>query len=159
MFERKEAPKEKPANSIWPILKWYWILIPVLYFTFVLPNAVEEAGTEAIGMGVITTIIYQFTNLSMGGLMTMLHPLEQSRSGAANNFLKIAAIQQLLVQSYFGFILILIVWYKLPNKVSPDMISEEENEQKSLPPKTIYMLTGIVTAVSIFVLILRLTAN
>lgn len=156
VFERKETPKEKPANTFWSILRWYWIIIPLGYLIVVLPEASEQATTGKLGMELLITTMYQLTNLGFAGILTVTPPIEQSRVGAADKVLKIAAIQQFLMQNILGFILTLIAWYKLPHKVAPEFLHFEDEKQNYFKPKTLYILAGVLTAITILTLIIQL---
>lgn len=67
--------------------------------------------------------------------------------------MKLAAIQQFLAQNIFGLILTVIVWYQLPYKIDVETVEQEELEKWHFQPKTIYIITGILLAVTILVVL------
>lgn len=153
-FERKERePSEK--NYYLLLLKWYWLIVPIIYFIFILPEKAMSTGTLIMTGEDIFTLLFQFINLILAGLIFMSNPLEQSKTGHADIFLKIAAAQQFLVQNWLGLILTVASWYKLPYKVKKYEITEDEKNKWFLESKTIV----IVAAVSLVVSILSMIGN
>lgn len=152
-FERKETPVQEPNSMAWTILKWYWLLVPTLYFLFVLPNMVEGTEAPLLQAGDVFNWLFHLLNIALAGIMTQTHPLERSRSGAADKILKIAIIQQLLTQNILGVGLSIYVWYKLPHKVKSETVSSEEAEKRYFQPKTLYILTGVVLSITVLAII------
>lgn len=159
MFERKKTSHGEPNSGSWEILKWYWLLVPTLFFIFVVPTWAEGTEAAAVGIGEMYTFIFQLFNLALAGIMIKTHPLERSRSGAADGVLKMAIGQQLISQNIFGIILTIYVWYKLPYKIKPEMIPAEETEKNYFQPKTLYILTGIVLILTILAIISQMLLN
>lgn len=152
-FERKEVEKEKPKSVLWSILKWYWLIVPTFYFLFIIPGALESSEGSGLDPATAFNLVFQLINYGLAGIMTVTHPVERSKTGVADKFLKVAAVQQFLAQNIFGLILTVIVWYQLPYKVDPDMIDPEEKEGWYFQPKTIYIITGVLIAITLLVLI------
>jgi len=155
VFEQKEVSNKdkKPNTTFWTILRWYWILVPTLYFLFVVPNLAEGNETAMLQPAEVFNVLFQLLNLGLAGVMTVTAPIEQSKVGAADNILKVAAVQQFLVQNIFGLILTVIAWYKLPYKVDPAAITEEEAEKWHFETKTLYILTGIIAGITVLAII------
>ena len=149
-FERKEIEKENPKSALWSMLKWYWLLIPTFYFLFFISNASQQGE---LAPSVALNLMLQMVNYGLAGIMTVTHPVEKSKTGLADNFLKLAAIQQFLAQNIFGLILTVIVWYQLPYKIDVETVEQEELEKWHFQPKTIYIITGILLAVTILVVL------
>ena len=147
-FERKEVEREEPKSGLWSMLKWYWLLIPTFYFLFFIPNASQQGE---LAPGVALNLMLQMVNYGLAGIMTVTHPVEKSKTGLADNFLKLAAVQQFLAQNIFGLILTVIVWYQLPYKVDAEKVEPEELEKWHFQPKTIYIITGVLLAVTLLV--------
>ena len=156
-FERKETPTENHNTMFWTILKWYQVLIPTFYFVFVVPNMVEGAEGAAIELGDIYTIFFHLLNLAFAGIIIQTPPLERSRTGVADKILKIAVVQQFLIQNIFALMLTLFVWYKLPYKVKPEMITIEEAEKWYFQPKTLFILMLIILGLTILAIISQFT--
>jgi len=152
-FERKKTPNENPNTTFWNILQWYWVLIPTFYFLFVVPNMVEGVEGAALELGDVYNIFFQLLNLAFAGILIQTPPLERSRTGVADRVLKIAAVQQFLIQNIFGLILALFVWYKLPYRMKPEMVSAEEAEKWYFQPKTLFILTITVLVLTILAII------
>ena len=150
-FERKEIEKEKPKSGLWSMLKWYWLLSPTFYFLFFVPKALQQADGGALAPDVALNLIFQMVNYGLAGIMAVTHPQEKSKTGLADKFLKAAAIQQFLARNIFGLVLTVIVWYQLPYKVDAESIEPEELEKWHFQPKTIYIITGILLAITILV--------
>lgn len=153
MFERKQASNSAPNSTSWSILKWYWLLVPTFFFIFVVPTWAENAQAVTLESGVIYNFIFQLFNLALAGILIQTNPLERSRSGAADGVLKMAIAQQFISQNLFGIVLTIYVWYKLPYKVKPEMVSTEEMEGNYFKPKTLYILTAIVLILTILAII------
>ena len=149
-FERKEIEKENPKSALWSMLKWYWLLIPTFYFLFFIPNASQQGELTP---SVALNLMLQMVNYGLAGIMTVTHPVEKSKTGLADNFLKLAAIQQFLAQNIFGLILTVIVWYQLPYKIDVETVEQEELEKWHFQPKTIYIISGILLAITILVVL------
>ena len=92
-------------------------------------------------------------NLGLAGVLTQTSPFERSRTGAADGVLKMAIAQQLISQNILGLGLAIYVWYKLPRKVTPEMVSSEQMEKEYFKQKTLYILTGIVLILTILAII------
>jgi len=154
-FEQKEVSNKdkKPNTTFWTILRWYWILVPSLYFLFVIPNLAEGNEAPLLEPADVFNVLFQLLNLSLAGVMTVTAPIEQSKVGAADNILKVAAVQQFLVQNILGLILTVVAWYKLPYKVDPAVITKEEAEKWHFEPKTLYILTGIIAGITVLAII------
>lgn len=150
MFEDKKLAENK-KNYYWIFLKWYWLVTPVIYFAFILPEKAMSTGSLLMQGEDIFTLLFQFINMVMSGLMFASHPVEQSKTGHADIFLKMAAVQQFFVQNWFGLILTVITWYKLPYKVKEESI-EEENKLY-FQSKTILLIAGLGLVLSILSMI------
>lgn len=151
-FQRKDkAPNEK--NYYWVLLKWYWLIVPVFYFIFILPEKAMSTGGLVMTGEDIFTLLFQFINLILAGLAFMTHPVEQSKTGHADLFLKIAAAQQFLVQNWLGLILTVVSWYKLPYKVEADEVAEDEKNKWYLKSKTVIIVVVICLVVSLLSMI------
>lgn len=153
MFERKTMSNDERNTTSWAILKWYWLLFPTLFFIFVVPTWTGGAEAPALGIGDFYNFIFQLFNLALGGIMVQTHPIERSRSGAADGVLKMAIGQQFISQNILGLILSIYVWYKLPHKVKPGMVSTEEKERRYFKSKTLSILTAIVLILTILAII------
>lgn len=153
MFEYKKNSDEKKSSISWSILKWYWMLVPMFFLLFIMPNQFQGGDSPLLHPRDIFNIIFQILNLSLAGIITMIHVSERSKTGAADNILKIAIVQQFLVQNYLGLILTTFAWYRLPYKVKSQMFSSEEAGKGHFQPKTLYILTGIVVGVTILSLV------
>src|SRR5690625_1288008 len=103
------------------MLKWYWLLIPTFYFLFFIPNTSQEGE---LAPSVAVNLMLQIVNYGLAGIMIVTHPVEKSKTGLADNFLKLAAIQQFLAQKIFGRILTVIVWYQLPYKRDVETVEQ-----------------------------------
>lgn len=153
MFERKETPNSTPNMTAWTILKWYWLLVPALYFIFIVPTFTEGEGAPALAIEDLYNFAFHLFNLSLAGILTQTHPLERSRTGAADGILKMAIVQQIFIRNVFGIALTIFAWYKLPHKIKPEMLSTEEAEANHFQPKTLYILTGLVLFLTTLVII------
>ena len=153
MFERKQTTNREPNSTSWAILKWYWLLIPTLFFIFVVPSWAQGGEAVTLESSSIYNFIFQMFNLGLAGVLTQTSPFERSRTGAADGVLKMAIAQQLISQNILGLGLAIYVWYKLPRKVTPEMVSSEQMEKEYFKPKTLYILTGIVLILTILAII------
>ena len=83
--------------------------------------------------------------------MFVTDPRERSKKGVADKFLKIAVVQQFLVQNIFGMIFSLLAWYQLPKNLAAESITDDEEEKTTtIQPKT--TLTAVIVT-TIFSLI------
>ncbi|MDN6161506.1 MAG: hypothetical protein L0I79_01925 [Atopostipes sp.] len=158
VFERKEkeeleAPKEV-KTYFWTFLKWTWIALPSIYFVIALPGILERAE-GALSLFDLTTLFFQILNFVMAGNMFLIEPSERSRSGVADKFLKIGALQQFFAENIFGLILILLAWYQLP-KVLPNDYEVEEKDMNYLKPKTNLVITIVSTILSFAIMLVRI---
>lgn len=152
-LKKNETEQEKPKKYFWTFLKWYWFVVPSFYYILVLPKLVLNDAGSLVGGEDIFTILFQFLNYVLSGLMFVTNPLEQSKTGVADKFLKIAVAQQFIVQNIFGMILALLAWYNLPYRVKPEELSPEDTEKWSFKPKTILVLSTATLALSILSMI------
>ena len=143
-FERKKASRKSVTNSYWQIFQWFLILVPAIYFIFIMPTIFQQGSDETVAYSHVISLFLNVFNMGVGAVLFMTHPLERSRDGAANILLIMAIVQQLISQSLFGFGLGLIAWYKLPRVVSASALNDHEKEQKSLSPKVLYILMGLL---------------
>lgn len=157
-FERKEVEKEKPKTMLWTLLKWYWLIVPTMFYLFIVPRAVQS-GDGALHSGDAFNLAFQLLNYGLAGLMMVTNPLERSKSGVADITLKMAVAQQFLAQNIFGLILTAIVWYQLPYNVSEDMVEKEDLEKWHFQPKTILIIMGVILASSLLIVIGQLTLS
>lgn len=158
-FERKEVEKEKPKTILWSILKWYWLLVPTFYFLIIIPGALQQSEGQGLAPDVAFNLVFQLINYGLAGIMTVTHPLERSKTGLADKFLKAAVAQQFLAQNIFGLILTVIVWYQLPYKVDPELVEPEELEKWHFQQKTIYIITGVFLVITLLVVLGQFTVN
>lgn len=158
-FERKEVEKEKPKSVLWSILKWYWLLVPTFYFLIIVPGMLQQSEGPGLEPAAAFNLVFQLINYGLAGIMTVTDPLERSKTGLADKFLKAAVAQQFLAQNIFGLILTVVVWYQLPYRVDPEMIEPEELEKWHFQPKTIYIITGVILAVTLLVVLGQFTVN
>lgn len=151
--QHSKKKQEKTKTYFWTILKWYWFIVPAFYYILILPRLVlNDAGPMVSGEDIFT-ILFQFLNFILSGLMFVTNPLERSKTGVADNFLKIAVTQQFIVQNIFGMILALLTWYNLPYRVKPEDVSPEDTKKWYFKPKTILILSGVSLAIAIFSMI------
>lgn len=143
-FERKEVSNKSVTNSYWQIFQWFMIIVPALYFIFIMPSIFQQGSNEPVAYSSVVALFLNVFNMGVGAVLFMTHPLERSRDGAANIIVKMAIVQQLVSQSFFGFGLGLIAWYKLPTVVSSNSLNQHEKEQKSLSPKALYIIMGLL---------------
>lgn len=143
-FEYKKENQEEIKTYFWTILKWYWFIVPAFYFIVILPNITLNEGGASFGGGDVFTLLYQFLNFSMSGLMFVMHPIERSKIGVGDKFLKIATVQQFFTRNIFGVILIILAWYQLPYKVELETIDPEDEEKWYFKPKTILIITIVI---------------
>lgn len=151
-FERKEIESKKPKTIYWTILRWYWLIIPTIYFLIIVPSLTEGSNTPMLEPGDVFNLIFQMFNYALAGLMTVTAPTERSKSGIADTFLKMVAVQQFLVQNIFGIVLTVLVWYQLPYKVAPETVDPEEAEKWHFQPKTIFILTAVILGLTVLVI-------
>ena len=147
VFEKKEVKNNKPKTALWTGLKWYWLLVPTFFYLLIVPGVVENSN-GTLESGDAFNLAFQLLNYGLAGLMVVTNPLERSKTGVADKFLKLAVVQQFLAQNYFGLILAVITWSQLPFKVTEDMVEPEELEQWSFQPKTIMILVGVIVGIS-----------
>lgn len=157
-FDRKEVEKEKPKTILWTLLKWYWLIVPTMFYLFIVPN-VLETGNGVLHSGDAFNLAFQLLNYGLAGLMMVTNPVERSKSGVADNFLKMAVAQQFLAQNIFGLIATAILWYQLPYKVTEDMVEPEELEKWHFQPKTILIIMGVILAISVLIVVGQLTLS
>jgi hypothetical protein len=158
-FERKEVEKEKPKSILWSILKWYWLLVPTFYFLVIIPGSLQQSEGQGLAPDVAFNLVLQLINYGLAGIMTVTHPLERSKTGLADKFLKAAVAQQFLAQNIFGLILTVIVWYQLPYKVDPELVEPEELEKWHFQQKTIYIIMGVLLGITLLVVLGQFTVN
>lgn len=163
VFERKEGIEEKETGDVkgifWTILKWYWFIIPSIYFLFGLPALLDNMEAESLSFLNISTLFIQILTFLMAVNMHLMEPSEQSRKGAGDKFLKMAAFQQIFTENIIGFILVLVTWYKLPKVPLLDSERKEEkgeDEINYLKPKTNRMITVVLTILSLILGITRI---
>lgn len=152
-FERRKVTTQNNKNNFWPFLQGYWILVPALYFIFVMPTIFQVAPNESLPLSTITNLFYNAFNLGLGAILYVIHPKERAKVGAADGILKIAVVQQLLARNVFGLLLTVATWYKLPEVISPEAISSSENKGKYLAPKILYSLTILITVLTLLSII------
>lgn len=159
VFEQKkkfdQETDEEVKSYFWTFLKWYWLVIPTIYFLFGLPGILESTEGSSLSLIDISTLFFQILNFVMAGNMFLIDPLERSRTGVADKFLKIGVIQQFFTENIFGIILILLTWYQLP-KALPADFEEEEEEVKHLKPRTNLIIAIISTVLSFALFIARI---
>lgn len=163
VFERKEGIEEKETGDVkgifWSVLKWYWFIIPSIYFLFGLPGLLDSMEAGSPSFLNISTLFIQIITFLMGVNMHLMKRSEQSRKGVGDSFLKIAAFQQIFTENIIGFILVLVTWYKLPKVPLPDSERKEqkaEGEIKDLKPKTNRMIAFVLTILSLILAIARI---
>lgn len=157
-FDRKEVKKEKPKSILWTLLKWYWLIVPTMFYLFIVPNVIDSSN-GVLHSGDAFNLALQLLNYGLGGLMMVINPLERSKTGVADNFLKMAVAQQFLAQNIFGLILSAILWYQLPYKVTEDMVEPEELEKWHFQPKTILIIMGVILGISLLIVVGQLTLS
>lgn len=157
-FDRKEVEKEKPKTILWTLLKWYWLIVPTMFYLFIVPNVIDSSN-GVLHSGDAFNLALQLLNYGLGGLMMVINPLERSKTGVADNFLKMAVAQQFLAQNIFGLILSAILWYQLPYKVTEDMVEPEELEKWHFQPKTILIIMGVILGISLLIVVGQLTLS
>lgn len=157
-FDRKEVEKEKPKSILWTLLKWYWLIVPTMFYLFIVPNVIDSSN-GVLHSGDAFNLALQLLNYGLGGLMMVINPLERSKTGVADNFLKMAVAQQFLAQNIFGLILSAILWYQLPYKVTEDMVEPEELEKWHFQPKTILIIMGVILGISLLIVVGQLTLS
>ena len=140
IFEQKETNTKKTKTYFWTILKWYWFIVPSILYIVILPRIVLTEGGPSFVNQDIFTMLFQFMNLLFSGLMFVTKPIERSKSGVADIFLKVAIIQQFVAQNIFGVILTALAWYQLPYKVTPEPTEAEDKGSFYFKPKTILYL-------------------
>lgn len=155
-FERKEVKQEKPKTFFWTFLKWYWFIVPSLYYILVVPSlALNEGGSLVTGQDIFT-MLFQLSNYILSGLMFVTNPMERSKNGVADKFLKIAVVQQIMLRNILGVILGLLAWYQLPETISRQQLEEvdtesdsEEDRERYFKPKTILIIAVISLVLTI----------
>lgn len=115
--ENKRKSKKKTNTYLWTSLKWYWFLVAAFYFLFILPKMFQADAGLTMEVADVLTLLFQVQNIILSGLMIMISPLERTKVGVADIFLKIAAVQQFIVGNIFGLLLTVFVWYRLPYKI------------------------------------------
>lgn len=150
-FEQKQATKDEPTSVFWIILRWYWLIVPSIYFLFIVPGALEDGGVLA--PGAVFNLLFQLLNYGFAGIMTVTSPLERSKTGIADTYLKIAVAQQFLAQNILGTILSVVVWYQLPYKVNPEKVEPEEMEKWHFQPKTLKILSFVILGITILAVV------
>lgn len=156
-IQHSKKTQEKPKTYLWTLLKWYWFIVPAFYYILVLPELALNGVDAAVDGKILFTIIYHFMNFVLSGLMFAINPIEQSKSGVANLFLKIAVAQQLVVQNIFGMILAFLTWYNLPYRIRPEQVDAEDAEKWHFKPKTILITSIAMLVISIFSVIISLS--
>lgn len=157
-FDRKEVEKEKPKTILWTLLQWYWLIVPTMFYLFIVPR-VMDSSNGVLQSGDAFNLAFQLLNYGLGGLMMVISPLERSKTGVADNFLKMAVAQQFLAQNIFGLILSAILWFQLPYKVTEDMVEPEELEKWAFKPKTILIIMGVILGLSLLIAVGQLTSS
>lgn len=152
-FERKKSSKKNVTNSYWQIFQWYLVIFPLFYFIFVMPSVFQQGSNGPVPYASVATLFMHVVNMGVGSVFFLTHPLERSRNGAANHLLIMAMIQQLITQSFFGFGLALIAWYKLPTMVSPEAMTSEMENQKSIASKWLAILMVILIILTVLVVL------
>lgn len=156
-FERKEVNKKDKDTEplLWKILKWYWLLVPIVYFFFVTPPLLEPGGSANADDSIYFVLAFLFLNLGMAGIMFYTPSEEITRAGAAENILKMAVAQQIIAQNPLGAVLALGAWYKLPKQ--PTIETEEENEdgQRELAPKHLYLIMILILVFTVSLTVLQ----
>lgn len=139
VFERKETIAQtetvEKKNYFWTILKWYWFIVPSIYFVFVLPQLTQSTTGKPLTMTDISIMLFQLLNYSMAANMYLIDEQEQSRQGVADKFLKIGMLQQFFIKNIFGLILAFFAWYQLP-RTKGTKLEEPEQENLKVKPKT-----------------------
>lgn len=158
-FERKKVEKKDVTNSYWQILQWLLILVPIFYFIFIFPTVFQSESNEPATISDFAVLLFHTFNLALGGLLMYTPPIERSRNGAADLMLKIMMVQQIITQNFFGFALVIIAWYKLPQVGMPEPIKLEGKPNKYLKPKALFILLGIITIISVLMVITVYTVN
>lgn len=152
-FERKKVIQQDKKDSYWQILQWVLLILPVLYFIFVFPTVFQSENNEPVTLQHFAVLLFHTFNLVLGGLLMYTPPIERSKNGVGNNMLKIMMVQQLITQNIFGLGLAAIAWYKLPLSVPIGSVLSDEKEPKYLKPKTILIVTSIITVLSVLMMI------
>ncbi len=158
-FERKKAPQERPDQKYWNLLKAYWLIVPALFFILVLPRITESPELQTVYREDVSPLVYQSMNMGLAFVFHHTHVSERTRNGAGDKLLKVAGVQQLLSRNLFGFLFVLFVWYKLPNRVNPAYFTEEEKNQSAFQPKTLYILAGVILSITLLVNVSQFLLN
>lgn len=153
VFERKEIKQEEPKTYFWTFLKWYWFIIPSFYYIVIIPRLALNEGGSLVGGEDIFTMIFQFSNYVLSGLMFVTNPIEQTRTGVADKFLKIAVIQQIMIRNIFGVVLGLLAWYQLPTNGNIEFDESEGTNNWYFKPKTIVILSIVSLVLTLLTLI------
>lgn len=135
--ENRQITKEN-NHYLWTILKWYLFLAASFYFFFVLPKMFRVEGGITMARGDWFMLYFQASNYLASALMFLMPKKQQSKSGLADLFLKILAVQQFLMENIFGMFLTVIVWYKMPFKIEEESIFDDKN---FIRPETIKIIT------------------
>ncbi|MDN6195926.1 MAG: hypothetical protein L0I93_05510 [Atopostipes suicloacalis] len=159
VFERKETESQKSTSEVksyfWTFLKWYWVIIPSIYFLFALPEMLENMEGGTLSFNDISILFFQILNFIMAANMFLINPLEQSKAGIADKFLKIGAFQQIFAENIFGFILIILAWYQLPKSLADDYEAKED-EIKYIQPKKNIIIAIVSTILTLLIAIARI---
>lgn len=149
MNSENNIAKEKNNQYLWTVLKWYLIAAASFYFFFVLPKMFQVEGGIAMERGDWMMLYFQTSNYLSSALMFLTKKSQQSKSGIADLFLKILAVQQFLMENIFGMFLSVMVWYKLPYKIDSESVITKE--KKFIQPEVIKMIS-IINLVIILIL-------
>ena len=155
-FDNKKENIKKTNSYAWTFLKWYWLIIPSFYFLVIFPKMYQTDAGLLMESGDVLTLVFQICSYIMAGLMFMINQSEQSKTGVADTFLKIAAVQQFLVRNIFGMFLTVLVWYRLPYKTDTSLIDTSKKKKLSFQPKTIIFISAINLTVTIILRIITL---
>lgn len=147
--ESKSIKEQENKTYFWTSLKWYWFIAPSFYFLFIVPKMVGGNVVLTMGSEDMSTFLFQLLNYVMAGLMFVTNPTEQSKTGGADMFLKIALGQQFAAQNIFGILLTVLVWYKLPYKIDSSAINSNNSTKRYFKTNTISIIatTSLIIAI------------
>ncbi len=164
IFERKDnnhlnkEDTNKVQTYFWTLLKWYWLLVPSIYFLVKLPALLQEIEAGPLSMKEISTVFFQILNYTMAANMFLMAPEELSKKGVADKFLKIALIQQFFVGDLISIILVALAWYQLP-KVFVGEVIEQGDKSAQVKPRTNLILVILTTLFSITFAVSRMLSQ
>lgn len=149
-FERKQVQKAQPKTTFWTIFKYYYVVIPAIYLIFLMPNAVSVTSTGPRLEPLETfNLIKQLLMLAIGGIIRVIDARELAKSRAGDHFMKMIMAQQLVASNFFGIIVTVLAWNELPRVLRDEQIPEKDLKKWHFKNRTIYILLGIVIALTI----------